>query len=238
MSFTLIELLVVIAIISILASMLLPSLHKAKARANAIACSNNLKQIGYSCFNYSDQFDDYVLPADLNDTGGYRSWINYLYSQVQSEKLFQCPSLTTGEYFEPFGGSDVVDIKQASYIMNTIKAGEWDDADISSDPDLSTGWGDSSTHPVKICRVTNPANVLFIMDFVRCTPDYAAWSWGSDARGLVSYLETDHGPYGYGKDSRDVGRHHANSFNSLFGDQHVEQVRKSDPDQWVATDSQ
>ena len=69
--FTLIELLVVIAIISLLVSILLPSLQKAKQLAQRVACLSNLRNAGLGFLLYAEDFDG-RLP------GLYSRWFRQL----------------------------------------------------------------------------------------------------------------------------------------------------------------
>jgi prepilin-type processing-associated H-X9-DG protein/prepilin-type N-terminal cleavage/methylation domain-containing protein len=62
-AFTLVELLVVVAIIAILASLLLPSLSKAKAKADLAVCRNNLRQIHITVQIYLGDYSSYMPAA-------------------------------------------------------------------------------------------------------------------------------------------------------------------------------
>jgi prepilin-type N-terminal cleavage/methylation domain-containing protein/prepilin-type processing-associated H-X9-DG protein len=65
--FTLIELLVVIAVISLLVSILLPSLKQAKDQAKRTICTTSLRSIGFAYELYAEDSNNYYPPTRTGD---------------------------------------------------------------------------------------------------------------------------------------------------------------------------
>ena len=120
-NFTLIELLVVVAIIGILASMLLPSLAKARDRAKTAVCKSNQKQVSIAIQMYSDDYDEHIPRA------GY-SWANILghedYLSVPRGPKFDGSTVDLpvqrefNAFYCPAGLTD--------RISNHARSGQWD----------------------------------------------------------------------------------------------------------------
>jgi len=240
--FTLIEMLVVIAIIALLASLIIPGLNGAMAKAQQKACQNNLRSIGQLVTDYAMQ--NKRLPAAREFQGGYRNgfaariadfaW-HEAFEEVDSEdeaiawygegpgKVFRCPS------DKSWGTANAKNYVGVFYNMGVSLVENPDPADASH-------WDAHWSYPPAISKSLDQVTATsflvvetWLSHSNSCGGQNRIWSQGCDTKGWPAWHSLNFPAHGVGEVNRDQGQYdpwgHNFSHNVLHGDGHVASYR-------------
>ena len=113
--FSLLELLVVVGVISLLLSLAIPGLRKAKSVASEKVCSSNLRQCGISLLVYANNNEEY-FPLEPTEHNSHRDLLEKLdaYRDEGFLKSFYCPNagemekVASSPAYVPKGDTDSV----------------------------------------------------------------------------------------------------------------------------------
>jgi len=191
--FTLVELLVVIAIISLLLSILLPSLAKARSMAYCLKCAHNLKQINLAVNMYLNGNEDTYPCAEDPLPAGYwlwmgRGWRSYIEPYLSTRIHKDNPSVL----FCPEDPADKDKYEATSYAYSMAFYHSAEQIDVMSSPSDTYGPTAQPSIPQQCDNVANPSGKILIGEWssnhshIR-GEDKGWWCW----EGRRNYLFAD-----------------------------------------------
>ncbi len=236
-AFTLIELLVVIAIIAILASLLLPTLSKAKSTARFARCKGNLHQVETALAIYLSDFNAYPLNFVVNLTAseqaGYgvgndvqvKSWADLLEPYATGDKtnanltdpVFTCPSDQTPYGYNQTGVSPTP-------IPGGLGLGGSNQLNVVMGATISSS---STLYPFRETQVVVPSDMIAIGDagvreldgIVLSGAGKIGFDWAIFDSPQAKQIERDGSAF--------TKKRHGARANILFCDGHIEGVKLS-----------
>lgn len=181
-AFTLIELLVVVAVITLLLSILLPSLQDAREKAKQTVCSNNIRQIATCLAMYALENNDTFAPAVMGTYSNPGTWKNIAsddYYRDYPGMNYWTYSFGTaaalGKYYNwkdyifPYTGRSGSVFECTSDLNRTPIYGGVPFSNYVYNPSVSgfkyTYSANLFRSPAKTNAVRNPSSIFLIMDF-------------------------------------------------------------------------
>jgi prepilin-type processing-associated H-X9-DG protein len=210
---------VVIAIISLLVSVLLPTLNSAKELARSALCKGNMRSIGILIQYYANDWDAHYPPAWVNHPNNYQAWniipmAPYLADEESGDPVLTCP---TAALQEPLYNAEWIANYRRDYALNR---GEGNG--IAWIPGIDDA---TMARPVRLHMVVRPASTILLAERYQPLGGNRIYSCVADAG-----FQSDRFP---GVDQC-IARHNEMG-NFTFCDGHVDQyplIETDDQEMW------